>query len=105
MVSGYDVESAILLHPEVQLVAAFGVPSELTDEDLMISVVRQPGSQLAELELLDWCKANISPVLVPRYIELVDELPMTSTGKIEKYKLRNRGATVTAFDARRDPKN
>ena len=100
-VSAYEVENAVLAHPQVKLVAAYGVPSELTEEEVMIAVVLQPGSALTAEHLRLWCEANLYRGAVPRFIRLVDELPMTPTGKIERYKLRAIGVPEGTFDARR----
>jgi crotonobetaine/carnitine-CoA ligase len=99
-VSAYEVENAVLAHPQVKLVAAYGVPSELTEEEVMIAVVRQPGSTLTAEQLRSWCEANLYRGAVPRFIGLVDDLPMTPTGKIERYKLRAIGVPDGTFDAR-----
>ncbi len=100
-VSAYELENAVLAHPQVKLVAAYGVPSELTEEEVMIAVVRQPGSALTAEQLRSWCEANLYRGAVPRFIALVDELPMTPTGKIERFKLRAAGVEDGTFDARR----
>jgi carnitine-CoA ligase len=99
-VSAYEVENAVLAHPEVKLAAAYGVPSELTDEEIMIAVVAQSGAGLTPAGLRAWCEANLSPPAVPRFIRIVDELPMTPTGKVEKYRLRALGVPYGTFDAR-----
>jgi crotonobetaine/carnitine-CoA ligase len=99
-VSGYEVENAVLAHPEVKLAAAYGVPSELTEEEVMIAVVPQSGAGLTAAALRTWCEVNLSPTAVPRFIRIVDELPMTPTGKVEKYRLRALGVPEGTFDAR-----
>ncbi|HEY4863891.1 MAG TPA: AMP-binding protein [Candidatus Dormibacteraeota bacterium] len=99
-VSGYEVENAVLAHPEVKLAAAYGVPSELTEEEVMIAVVPQSGAGLTAAALRTWCEVNLSPSAVPRFIRIVDELPMTPTGKVEKYRLRALGVPEGTFDAR-----
>jgi len=102
-ISAYEVENALLAHPQVRLAAAFGVPSVLTEEELMVAVVLQPNEELSAEALRAWCEANLAPRAVPRYIEFVSELPMTPTGKIEKYRLRIRGVTSDTNDARAEP--
>jgi crotonobetaine/carnitine-CoA ligase len=99
-ISSSDVEQAILAHPEVRLAAAFGVASELTEEEVMAAVIRQEGSTFAADALRTWCAERLPRYAVPRFIEFVDDLPLTPTGKIEKYKLRARGVTDTTDDAR-----
>jgi crotonobetaine/carnitine-CoA ligase len=83
------------------LVAAYGVPSELGDEEIAVAVIPRAGHDLTAAELCTWSDANMPKYMRPRYIDLVDELPLTPTGKVEKYKLRARGIPTGAFDARR----
>jgi crotonobetaine/carnitine-CoA ligase len=100
MISSYDVEQAVLAHPEVKIAAAFPVPSELIEDEVMVAVVRQTGSHLEAGKLRSWCAERLPKHAVPRFIDFVDSLPMTPTGKVEKYKLRQRGVTSTTDDAR-----
>jgi carnitine-CoA ligase len=95
-----DVEEAASRCAEVQLAAAFGVPSELAEEEVMLVVVRQPGALLTESGLRDRLSRDLPPFAVPRFLEFVDEIPMTPTGKVEKYRLRARGVGERTFDAR-----
>jgi crotonobetaine/carnitine-CoA ligase len=99
-ISSQEVEEALLSHPGVQLAAAFGVPSELSEEELMVAVVPQPDAELDASAIRAWCTDRVPRHAVPRYVELREELPMTPTGKIEKYKLRERGVTAATDDAR-----
>jgi crotonobetaine/carnitine-CoA ligase len=99
-VSSYELEQAVLAHPDVQMVAAFGVPSELIEEEVMVAVVPQPGSRLDERAIRNWCAERLPRNAIPRFVELVSELPMTPTGKVEKFKLRERGAGSATYDAR-----
>lgn len=95
-----EVEQAAVAHPEVQLAAAFGVPSELGEEELMLVAVRQPGSDVDAAEIRDWLAARLPRYAVPRFVDFQAELPLTPTGKIEKYKLKKVGVTATTNDIR-----
>lgn len=99
-VSSWEVEQAVLAHPAVQLAAAFGVPSELVEEEVMVTAVVRDGFQLSAADLRTWCAARLPRYATPRFIELVSSLPMTSTGKIEKFKLRERGVSDATDDGR-----
>jgi carnitine-CoA ligase len=99
-ISSYEVEQALMGHPDVNLAAAFGVPSELVEEEVMVAIVRQPGSELSARDLLDWCRERLPKYAVPRFVEFVDELPMTPTGKVEKFVLKRVGVTDTTYDSR-----
>ncbi|MBO0821562.1 MAG: AMP-binding protein, partial [Nocardiopsaceae bacterium] len=100
-ISAFDLECEVNLHPAVLECAAIGVPSELEDEDVKLAVVRQPGSQLDEEELIEFCQAKLPRHMIPRYLEFVDELPRTPTDKVAKYRLReagDHGITATTWD-------
>jgi crotonobetaine/carnitine-CoA ligase len=102
-ISSYEIEEVFVAHPAVALVAAYGVPSDLGDEDIVLTVVPQPGRQIDPQELLAWSETRLSRYARPRYVDVVDSLPMTPTGKIEKYKLRDRGPSAWAFDSIASP--
>jgi carnitine-CoA ligase len=99
-ISSSEVEQAALAHPDVQLAAAYGVPSELLEEEVMLAVVPRLGADLSPAELRAWCAERLIRFAVPRYVDVRVDLPMTPTGKVEKYKLKQRGVTATAYDAR-----
>ncbi|HEY4409578.1 MAG TPA: AMP-binding protein [Acidimicrobiia bacterium] len=99
-ISSFEAERAALAHPEVKEVAAHGVPAaELASEDeVKLCVVREAGSALTEEALAAFVNDNAPYHLVPRYIEFVDELPHTPTGRVQKYLLRRRGVTPSTWD-------
>ena len=86
-ISAHEVEQAGLEHPDVLEVAAIGVPSELTEEDVKVFAVLRAGARLTAAEFHEHYRAVAPRHLAPRYITFVDELPKTPTEKIEKYKL------------------
>jgi carnitine-CoA ligase len=90
-ISAFDIECEVNLHPAVVESAAYGVPSELGEEDVKLTVVRAPGSDLSAPELAAYCAAKLPSFMVPRYIEFVGELPRTPTDKVAKHELRARG--------------
>jgi crotonobetaine/carnitine-CoA ligase len=90
-ISAFDIECEVNLHPAVVESAAYGVPSELGEEDVKLAVVRTPGSDLSAPELAAYCAAKLPSFMVPRYIEFVGELPRTPTDKVAKHELRARG--------------
>jgi crotonobetaine/carnitine-CoA ligase len=97
-IAPYDIERIVNGHPEVLEAVAVGVPSELADEEVKICVQVKPGRSLEPMELLRWCDERLPYHMVPRYIEFVDEVPKTSTQKVQRNLLRKRGVE-TAFDA------
>ena len=100
-ISGWEVEQVLDSHDEVARSAAIPVPSELGEDEVMAFVVRLPGSALTA-EQLHRETADLLPAYArPRFIEFVDELPLTDTGKVRKQVLRERGVSLTTWDAQR----
>jgi acyl-CoA synthetase (AMP-forming)/AMP-acid ligase II len=83
-----EVESAIYAHPGVADVAVIGVPDERWGEAVKAVVVRRPGSDVSEQELLDFCRERIAGFKRPRSVDFVAALPRNPTGKILKRELR-----------------
>ncbi|WP_433336641.1 AMP-binding protein [Spirillospora sp. CA-294931] len=98
-ISAFEVEQTVESHPSVLEAAAFGVPSELTEEDVKVCVVLRPGAELTARELLAHCAATSAAHMVPRYVEFLDALPKTPTQKVEKFRLRQPGVTPGTYDA------
>jgi crotonobetaine/carnitine-CoA ligase len=95
-----EVEEALAAHPDVAEVAVVGVPSELTEEDVKAFVVPAAGATADPATLHAWAAGRLTRFKVPRYIELVDELPHTPTGRVAKHKLA-RERTETEWDKER----
>lgn len=101
-ISAFEVEEVVKLHPEVLDAAAFGVPSEFTEDDLMVAVVARPGGTVDPATLVEFCAQRTARHMVPRFIDFVDGLPRTPTEKIRKDVLRDRGITPTTWDAQKE---
>jgi crotonobetaine/carnitine-CoA ligase len=92
-VSVVEVEAVLAEHPSVLEAAVVGEPDEIRDEVPVGFVVQQPGRPpLFEAELLAWCEQRLSKAKRPRRVEVVDELPRTSVGKIRKFMLKQGAA-------------
>jgi crotonobetaine/carnitine-CoA ligase len=87
-ISAYEVEEALLAHHAILECAAVGVPSDLTEEEVKVFLVVKPGTELTDADLLSFCTATMARFQVPRFVEIVDYLPKTPTGKISKVPLR-----------------
>jgi len=87
-ISAYEVEMLIAKHPSVLEVAAVPVTSELSEDEVMIYVVRREGYQVSEEELVRFANRNMAHFMVPRFVHFIDALPKTASEKIEKYKLK-----------------
>ncbi len=98
-ISSFEVEQVLLSHPDVGTAAVFPVPSELAEEEVMAAIVRRPGSALSESTLIEFCRPRLAGFAMPRFIEFVDALPTTENGKVQKYKLRDRGVTGRTWDS------
>lgn len=97
-ISSQEIEAAVNEHPAVLESAAVPVPSEVTEDDVMIVVTTQPGRELGEAELLEHCRGAMPSFWVPRYFRIgAEALPRTPTNKIEKHKLKAAG-TDGAWD-------
>ncbi len=83
-----EVEEYLYTHPKISDVQVIGVPDEKYGEAIMAWVMLKPGEQMTEDEVRDYCKGNIAYYKVPRYIKFVTSFPMTVTGKVQKYQMR-----------------
>ena len=104
-VSSLEVEVVLTAHPAVEEAAVVGVPSELTEEEILALVQLLPGASAEPAELAAWCRERLADFKVPRYVQLVDALPKTATGRLQKGRMREaladpgavvgRGGTMT----------
>jgi len=83
-----EIEEFLYRHPDIADVAVIGVPDERYGEEIMAWIQIREGSSLSGEELRGFCEGKIAHYKVPRYVEIVDEFPMTITGKVQKYKMR-----------------
>jgi crotonobetaine/carnitine-CoA ligase len=97
-ISAFEVEQVLLSHPEIGTAAVFPVPSEMAEDEVMATIIRRPNSRLTEEALSEFCRPRLAGFAMPRFIEFVDTLPMTENGKVQKYKLRDRGVTAETWD-------
>jgi acyl-CoA synthetase (AMP-forming)/AMP-acid ligase II len=87
-----EIEGHLLRHPEVLQAAVIGVPDDRLGEVGMAFVVTRSGDPAEGSGILAWCRDEIANYKVPRTIEIVAELPLNATGKVEKNLLRERAA-------------
>ena len=83
-----EVEEFLYGHPQIQDVQVIGVPDEKYGEEVMAWVILKPGQTTTADELTDYCRGKIAHYKVPRYWRMTDQFPMTVSGKVQKYKLR-----------------
>jgi len=85
-----EIEEFLFRHPKVQSVQVFGVPDQKYGEEVCAWIVVRPGEQASEEDIREFCQGQIAHYKIPRYIRFVDELPMTVTGKAQKFVMRAR---------------
>jgi fatty-acyl-CoA synthase len=86
-----EIEEFLHTHPQILDVQVVGVPDVRYGEELMAWVKRRPGGDLTAEGLREFCKERIAHFKIPTYVEFVDEFPLTVTGKVQKYVLRELG--------------
>jgi crotonobetaine/carnitine-CoA ligase len=97
-VSSMEVEAAIVAHPLVTEAAVHAVPSEQTEDDIKACIVLAPGAALHPDQLFEHFKATLPYFAMPRYVDLVDELPKNAVGRVMKHVLRQRGNSNATID-------
>ncbi len=83
-----EIEEFLYRHPKVQDVQVVGLPDKKYGEELCAWIIVKPGQSASADEIREFCKGQIAHYKVPRYIEFVAEFPMTVTGKIQKFRIR-----------------
>ena len=104
-IAGPEVEEALLAHPDVTECGVIGTPDEARGSLVTAYVVLRGGSVRDESkvkELQDFVKATIAPYKYPRSVIFVDELPRTSTGKLQRYRLRAGASAMTGIQVREE---
>ena len=84
-----EIEEFLYRYPKVQDVQVVGVPDEKYGEELCAWIIAKPGALVTEDDIREFCKGQIAHYKVPRYIRFVDAFPMTVTGKIQKFAIRD----------------
>ena len=77
-------------HPRISDVQVFGVPDVKFVEELCAWIMLKPGDQCSEEEIREFCRGQIAHYKIPRYIRFVEEYPMTITGKVQKFAMRDK---------------
>ncbi|ETD72709.1 fatty acid--CoA ligase [Pelistega indica] len=83
-----EIEDFLYTHPDILEAQVVGVPDERYGEELCAWIKPRDGSTLSEQDIRDFCDGQISRQKIPRYIRIVEEFPMTASGKIQKFKIR-----------------
>jgi fatty-acyl-CoA synthase len=83
-----EIEEYLYSHPDIVDVYIFGVPDEKYGEEIAAWIKIREKSKLNEEEVRNFCKEKISHQKIPKYIKFVDDFPMTVTGKIQKFRMK-----------------
>ena len=83
-----EIEDYIFTHPKVVEVAVFGIPDEFYGEEVMAWIQLHAGETASESDIREFCKDKIAHFKIPKYIWFVEEFPMTVTGKLQKFRMR-----------------
>jgi fatty-acyl-CoA synthase len=84
-----EIEEFLYTHPDISDVQVIGVPDERYGETVCAWVVLKNGADLDEDELKEYCRGKIARFKVPQYIRFVESFPMTVTGKVQKFRMRD----------------
>lgn len=97
-VSSWEVERVVAEHPSVGQVAAYGVASELSEQEVAVAVVPAPGQTVDPAAVVDHCRGALTPFALPRYVRVLDALPLTPSQRVKKYQLRAEGVPPGTWD-------
>jgi crotonobetaine/carnitine-CoA ligase len=103
-VSSFELEGVVDAFPGVVESAAYGVPSELGEDEVMIAVVPDPSAPLDVAALLAHCERNVAHFAVPRYVRVVEALPKTASQRVQKFLLREQGVTAETVERASTPR-
>ncbi|TSK06104.1 MAG: AMP-binding protein [Geobacter sp.] len=83
-----EIEEFLYTHPKISDIQVYGVPDRKYGEQVMAAVVLKQGCEMTEDEVKEFCRGRIANYKIPKYVRFVDSYPMTASGKIQKFKLR-----------------
>jgi fatty-acyl-CoA synthase len=84
-----EVEGFLLRHPAIDQVQMIGVPDARLSEVPCVCIIPKPGAEITQEALVAFCRGQLASFKIPRYIVILDAFPMTSSGKVQKFKLRD----------------
>ena len=97
-ISSYEVEQVLQAHPDVVAAAVYPIPSELAEEEVAAALVAEPGATLDPAEVIRFSEPHLATFAVPRYVRVVERLPLTANGKVRKTVLRELGLSGKVWD-------
>jgi crotonobetaine/carnitine-CoA ligase len=100
-ISSYEIEVELLSNPSVREAAAVPVPSEHSEDEVMVVLAPAAGATIEPEEIIRHLQPRVAHHMIPRYVRIIDELPKTPTAKVEKHVLRAEGVTGDTWDRER----
>jgi crotonobetaine/carnitine-CoA ligase len=100
-ISSYEIEVELLSHPSVREAAAIPVPSEFSEDEVLVVLAPASGASIDPEEIIRHLLPRMARHMLPRFIRVIDELPKTPTAKVEKHVLRAEGLTADTWDRER----
>ncbi len=97
-ISSFEVEREVMAYPEVAEAACIGVPAKFGEDDVKVFVVLNEGLRFEPKALIDFLIPRMPHFMIPRYIEVVSELPKTHSMRVKKFELRSKGNTDATWD-------
>ena len=97
-ISSFEMEKTFHGHAAILDVAVHAVPSEIGEDEVKVTCVLQPGTELTAEELCRWAAERVPFFAIPRYIEFRGDLPRNPVGRVLKYQLRDEGVTPATWD-------
>lgn len=97
-ISSYEIEVELLAHPDIREAAAVPVPSEFTEDEVLVVIAPVAGRSVEPPAIVEFLRARLPHHMIPRYVRMVEELPKTPTEKVQKHVLREQGATADTWD-------
>jgi fatty-acyl-CoA synthase len=94
-----EIEEFLYSHPAIEDVQVIGVPDAKYGEEICAWVKLRPGQQLTEQELREFCTGQIAHFKIPRYLRITTDFPMTVTGKVQKFKMRDTSITELGLES------
>jgi fatty-acyl-CoA synthase len=83
-----EIEDILFQHPAIASAQVIGVPDKLMGEELMAWVVLREGAAASEDDIREFCRQHLAHFKLPRYVKFVSEYPLTVTGKVQKFRMR-----------------
>ncbi len=97
-ISSYEIEVELLAHPDIREAAAVPVPSEFTEDEVLVVIAPVAGRSIEPPAIVEFLRARLPHHMIPRYVRIVEELPKTPTEKVQKHVLREQGTTAGTWD-------